>query len=905
MIKNFTFGFCIAGAALILSGCEALEDDVTSNSDNTITRDGNVELVMKFAVDSAVAFIANADITEGTRSLETGLFEYRIIGGSRSRMGISERTELSRDSNDESEVVGSNLLALDAEGDLKPAMETNYPTKVMYSVGSPSGDMIYLALDPGWFDSEQTVDSEGRPLDFTKVIAESKCALLEVTVATNEDRCVAEKLFVQNMNDDYRQTISGNQKPIQFDGAGNLYFAGTSFSVQEDSSEACVFDEAAQQEVCDIQTNKRLDSTVWQPRIYRRLVGEDTATAITQDNELIDFFSVLKSGEVVYQSLNETTLISELKMLQGNSVIDISSGWGLDFFTVDDNNAVIFGASSRGSDENGLRFARPRAAGGVEKASLDTSLFGADINGSGWGKPTPRRSLVSDNGRIYGVFEGGRDTVDANGVNTGWEDVISVYQILPFDGIPKLELVLSDGASWWSWMQNTPFQVSNDTLYYTDSVDVDYLGTADVIMMVDLNTRLQTQVLTPTADGLGRYEIYNWRLSGDELYFSGLKKDNNTVVTGVINTKLFTSEADSSVYLTVTESASASGAASAIQDIEVIRAVSIEIDLEEEPDLTFFQSMDNLYSMSIDFSATMNTASVETNLSLVDGASNPIDLMKIWLNKTLHLIPDLDGLSDSTGTTPLAVDTLYTLTVAAGAEDVFGNALSTDSNQSKKTRPNSGWYIDNNDQDGNTLLYAGRGDGDSVTIYSTYDLAGEAIPDNFEVVFTAKNFDIRGPGIRLSLFDLDSDLPQTWQRSAFSMSLSGWSYLEYGEPEIGSYSTSISTPDILNGTWKTYRIRAYGQNLTVETKVMDAVDSTYKMVDVMTATDLAVRTNSNYTLLLQVSHPIAVKEFIINALYGDDDSPHSLGEFNLEFYNDDYSDGNVPSGFDTNLSDLF
>ena len=862
MIKNSVLGFCIAATALVLSGCEVPVDDGTSSStDNndftTITRDGNVDVVMNFAMDSAVALVANADITEGTRSLETGLFEYRIIGGSRTRMGISERAVLSRDSSDASEVVGSNLLALDDQGDLTPAMETNFPTKVMYSVGSPSGNKIYLALDPGWFDDEQAVDADGRRIDFSRVIAETKCALMEVTVATNEHSCVAEGIFVQNMNDEYRQAVSGNQKPIQFDGDGNLYFAGTTFSVQEDSWTDCFFDDQNDQEICEIRTNKWLDTTDWQPRIFRRLVGEDTATAITQDNEYIEFFSVLKSGELVYQSRNESTWSAELKMLQGDSVIDLSSGWGLDFFTVDDSNTVIFGAEGSGSAANGLRFARPRAAGGVEKASLDTSLFGGDSGGSGWGNPKPRRLLVGDNGRIYGVFEGGRDTIDANGVHSGWETTLTVYQILPFDGVPKLELVLADGVSWWDWMQNTPFQVSGDTLYYSDSVDVPFLGTANVIIMVDLTTRLQTQLLTPV-DGVGRYEIYNWRLAGDELHFSGLKKDNNTVVTGVIETAKFTPEAESSTYLTVTESASASGAASAIQDIEVLRQVSTEVDPETEPTPTFFQSMDNLYSMSIDFPASMNTASVEENLSLVAGAT-PIPVMKVWVNKTLHLIPDLDGLGDSTGTTPLAADTAYKLTVAATTNDVFGNALVSDASQTVTTRPSSGWYIDTS----NTLLYAGRADGASK--WSTYDVSGATVSDHFELIFDAKNFSWRG--IELYLFDVASGLPN--QRTDFRMDLGGWSRLEYPTPTSDYKTSDGETPSVFNGSWKTYRIRVYGSTLSVATKVLGEDDSTYQAVADLSVTDLATRNGADNRLFLRVIEPIGFDNFVLNSLNDD------------------------------------
>jgi hypothetical protein len=879
MIRNSALGFCIAASALVLSGCETPEDSST-----TVTRDGNVDVVMNFAMDSAVALVANADITEGTRSLETGLFEYRIIGGSKARMGISERTVLSRDSSDASEVVGSNLQALDAEGGLKPAMETNFPTKVMYSVGSPNGDKVYLALDPGWFDNDQTVDADGRRIDFSRVIAETKCALVEVTVANNEHSCVAEGVFVQNMNDAYKQAVSGNQKPIQFDGDGNLYFAGTTFSVVENSWNDCFFDNQNNQEICETRVDKWIETTDWQPRIFRRLVNEDTPTAITQDNEMIQFFTVLKSGELVYQSYNENSQENVLKMLQDNDVIDLSSGWGLDFFTVDDSNTVIFGAAGGGgSAANGLRFARPLASGGASKASLDTTLFGGDSGSGGWGNPVPRRLLVGDNGRIYGVFEGGRPVLDANGQPSGHETVLTVYQILPFDGVPKLELVLGD-KDWWSFMQNTPFQVTGDTLFYSASVSVNNYGTSDVIRMVDLNTRLQTQLLTADDNGAGRYEIYNWRLAGDELHFSGLRKDGNTVVTGVIETTKFTPEAESSTYLTVTESASASGAASAIQDIEILRQVSTVVDPKTEPTPTFFQSMDNLYSMSIDFPASMNTASVEKNLSLVAGITE-IDIMKVWVNKTLHLIPDLDGLGDSTGTTPLAANTAYTLTVAATTNDVFGNALVSDASQTVTTRPSSGWYIDTS----KTLLYAGRADGKRK--WSTYDVSGATVSNHFELIFDAKNFGWQG--IELYLFDVASGLPN--QRTDFRMSLGSWSWLDYPTSTSNSNWSDGETPSVFNGSWKTYRIRVYGGTLSVETKVLGEDDSTYQPVADLSVTDLANRNGADNRLFLRVNEPIGFDNFVLNSLNSD-------GTDNVSnVYAEDFS-GSIPATYSADLT---
>jgi len=500
MNRNFLAGMALVSSAFILSAC----DEGGGGGMGSDFRDSTQELSLEFDLDDAVALVANEDIVAEERSLDGDLFSYRVVGGNASRMGVSMRSAFAREGNQEeaSDVAGTNLLMLDSQGDLSPALVTNFPLKVMYTVASPNGDKIYVALDPGWFSNEPQVDEDGNWIDFSRVIAESNCAIFEVDVATNDFGCVSEGVFVQSMNDDYMKAVSGNQKPIQFDGDGNLYFAGTAFTVQEETWENCYWDEGEEQDVCETQTHSWLNNTDWRPRIFQRSVGATEATAVTQDNEYVEFFSVLKSGELVYQSRNEQDWTALLKMLQGTSIIDLTdgTGWGVDFFTVDDRNAVIFGQGDwSGNSTNGLRFARPRSTFGIEKASLDTSLFGGDNGNSGWGNPKPRRLLVSDNGRIYGVFEGGRDTYDSSGTHSGWEQTLTVYQILPFDGVPKLELALGSN-DWWSWMQNTPFQVSGDMLYYTDTVDVPYLGTSDVIIMVDLDTREQTQLLTPDSN---------------------------------------------------------------------------------------------------------------------------------------------------------------------------------------------------------------------------------------------------------------------------------------------------------------------------------------------------------------------------------------------------------------------
>jgi hypothetical protein len=858
MNSNFFSVIFLSLFSFVLTSC----DDGGGGGNSPNFRNVNQELSLDFNLSDAVALVANEDIVAEDRSMGSGLFTYRVVGGEASHMGVSLRSIVGRegDQQDASEVAGSNLLALDDEGNLSAAITTNFPMKVMYSVASPSGDRVYIALDPGWFSNEPSVDEDGNWIDFSRVIAQSNCAIFEVIVATNEFSCVSEGVFVQSMNDEYMKAVSGNQKPIQFDGEGNLYFAGTAFTVQTDSWDNCFFDESTQQEECVTETHAWLNNTDWRPRIFKRLVDESSATAVTQDNEYVEFFSVLKSGELVYQSRNEQDWSALLKMLQGTSIIDLTdgTGWGVDFFTVDDRNTVIFGqADWSGSGSNGLRFARPRATFGIEKASLDTSLFGGDNGGSGWGNPKPRRLIVSDNGRIYGVFEGGRDVYDSNGDWSDWEQTLTVYQILPFDGVPKLELSLGNN-DWWSWMQNTPFQVSGDLLYYTDTVDVPFLGTSDVIIMVDLNTREKTQLLTPNnSTGEGRYEIYNWRLAGSELHFSGLKKDNNTVVTGLINTDLFDPDAASDTYFEITEVASAAGAASAIQDIEVIRQVSTEVDPATEPTMTFFQSMENLFSMSIDFSAVMNWDSVEDNLSLVEAGPTDVEMMKVWVNKTLHLIPDLDvtGLSDSDSTTPMSAGTEYTLTVATGAEDSFGNATTIDTSGAITLRPDNGWYVNSSD----VLLYAGRADDNWQ--WSTYDLTSATVPDNFELIFDAKN--LAWDGIELMLFDISGS---EHNRTAFRMGLNSWSWLDYLDSTPSWSYVSGQTVNIFNGGWKTYRVRLFGNEFSVESKASSANDSEYVVSTTVTVDDIATRTGTDNRLMFRVLQPIGLDNIVLNTL---------------------------------------
>lgn len=97
----------------------------------------------------------------------------------------------------------------------------------------------------------------------------------------------------------------------------------------------------------------------WNPRIYRRAKTTSEIMALTQENESVNYFLALPTGEVAYYSNNE------LWMWQNGTTIDLSSGGGhgVDFFAIDTKNAVMWGEWNT----RGIWFARPLPAGGVKR----------------------------------------------------------------------------------------------------------------------------------------------------------------------------------------------------------------------------------------------------------------------------------------------------------------------------------------------------------------------------------------------------------------------------------------------------------------------------------------------------------------------------------------------------------
>lgn len=884
--------FSVSGAKILLSQ----QDTVSSTSVRHISSDGRPLFTYEFV----------------NQGLERPLTREESLEKAQSRSSLAD-----------SNSGGTNLLAVDEEGNAWLAIESEYPIKVMYSVTDPEGEYVYLALDTGWWEWDGN--------DYTQFIGRENCAFFRINLADDTYECVKEAVFVQNMDQDYMQRISGNQKPIQFDDGGNLFFTATEFERQEDCWEHCWWDDATQQNVCETQCNYWINWTDWNPRIYRMDKDTDEIAALTQDNQAIDYFLVLPTGEVAYHSYEQHGGTNDkLWMWQEGMTIDLSSSaignWGVDFFTIDTKNAVMWGEWNT----KGIWFARPHDPVGVEKAVLDTNLFGGNIHGDS----KPRRVIVADDGRLYGLFESWLwDHENQEGYT-----VLSLYQVLPYDGVPKLELTLSNNWFWWDWMRRTPFQVSKGFLYYVDTFDPgDYLGTRDVIKMVYLPDRTTSQILDT---GDERYDIYNWRLSGDILYFSALEKTTTTVVSGEIDTVKVKDGRPVGEFLTIRETASALGAVSQIRDIEILQPQQPESDTGRDPVVQeFHTSAENLYSVSMDFTKYMNKGSVEDHLTFVDGASNHIESMKIWIYKSLHLIPDLDGLGDSSTTTPLAFSTAYTVTLGEGTLDAYNWELddaeeTLPKSASFTTKPENGWYhspeTDSTIEDlsqGGVAKYAGP---ETAWTKETFDL-GTDVPDNVRIDFSARNY--RGEGLNIVLWNKtewfnEDNNDDNWRPIVAEYRLGNWSDLDYkthrnentwcwwdGSQDVcntdywyESHHKNGETPTLFNGSWMRYRIDIFGQNM----KLFYSENGTDLIeVESFSVDDLMNRlANNDHTFLLRVTDPMAIDKVQISTLTAAGALAGTAGDIldldfdeNIKVAADDEAGDNI--GLDDDLNDAF
>jgi len=806
------------------------DNNDTSNTSNNDSNDSNVSTassIPKFNLTGAVALVANDQVvkktTSSARSSRDGspLFTYEIYHDS------DQKTRGVRATGDTE--GATNLWAIDANGNATSALDTNYPVKVMYSAVNPAGDKVYLALDNGWFGSDGN--------DYQTFIARNNCALYEVTPADNTFKCAVEGVFLQNYDDDYYKRVSSNQKPIQFDKDGNVYFLGTSFTVQNDggycfgdnydalTGDINEYNDQGQVIGCSAEAisagfeffeNVWIDSASWNPTLYKYNPSTAKADAMTQDNEGVQYFSTLTSGDIVIQGWNDNTQKQTFAVLNtlGARINLLETDWGLEFFTTDSESTVIF---SDWTDSAGLRMVKPISPG-VHKTVLGLDKFAVNNAGS-YQNPTPRRVILADDGKLYGVFESWSSYQDKN---DKWvsNTTLTVYQVLPYDPVPKAQLNLGSN-DWWSFMEGTPFQISRGFLFYRQkesniAIGGVSLGSADTIVMVNLQTREKKVMLMPQTATDGRYEIFSWRLSGTELYFSALNNTVNKVVTGKIDTVKVRVDADESTYLTVNETASAIGATAKIQDIAVLKATRPENDPGGSPKAEFFANSENPNSVTIEFTKYMNNQSVLDNLTFKNTTDNEvIAYLPLWINKTLHLIPDSDGLTNSTGA-GMENNKTYQVSLGTGINDYYSTPIDqTTLSKTLSTAPDKGWYIGDTDattaalSDKKVAKFVGR-DNPNTWGHQYYKIA-DNLPAHFELKFSAKNLNYSLGTVAVH----ESTASYRWDGLILENFIDSWSsWLDYKDAsdngQWDSYNSDGKVVPYASGNWANYRFRFVG-----------------------------------------------------------------------------------------------
>ncbi len=643
------------------------DDAAANNNDNnnddaeSNTSDDDVELA--FNISDAVALFTHSEVLEEIDPISNQI-QAQLI-----------------------DIEGyTNLLAQQNDGSLSFAINTEYDINVLYSVLSPDKQHLYVALDNGWgWWGSATAGCVG--CDYLELIIEQNCALFVVDMSDNSFVCAVEGLFPQGMDAAYEKTV-GPIKPIQFDENGNMYFLATPFTITTDTfcDTSGGFDDGSSDDILTpgeedsdggdsenitgtCQDIDVLEEIEWAPRLYQVTSGSNgsgTAAALTSADDNVNYMLVYPNGDIALHASSDSD--SQLSLRQGNTTSSLTStgNWGVDFFALDTGNSVLFGEATANTDvTNGLRMARPNSTA-ISYASLDATLF---VNSDE--TPVPRHITLGANGNLYALVE--TTTSSSN-------QVLRIYQLLPYNDTPVKELTISSDSDWWQTLNRMPLIATGGYLFYSRSHSV--AGTTiDTLHAVNLTTLADTTL--PLADDV-LYDIYTWQLDGSTIHFIGLDQTSDIVVAGQIDTTAISqasTSAEFSAAVTYTTAAPALASDAVINGTTRLVLSAEDNSTASSPNVnTIHADSGNPYSLSIEFNTAINKASTETNVILTDASDNQVDTMRIWNENTLHLLPDLDAnpegdsLSDSNGTTPLVSGETYLLRI--------GNGITSEANTS-------------------------------------------------------------------------------------------------------------------------------------------------------------------------------------------------------------------------------
>lgn len=744
----------------------------------------------------------------------------------------------------------TNFYSIDANGNIVQAVTGAGNVKVMYTAASPDGAHVYIALDP--------TDN-----DTSELIAQYNCGIFKIAVADNSFTCLDTGYLAPSVDlwtRYYAKEIGGGVKPIQFDPSGNVYYLGWKFEVSGSS----------------ISYNQQANP------VLRQVQSGGTGTSVTSDAMAIVSFLVTKGNTVVYRYYNTVSGSSGLNMYDlatgsTNGLTDAYSS--ISMYMADHKETLIYGGG--GSIAFAQKSANPSYPGGKYTVKLNTSLFQSSSYGNSLAK-----ILAGDDGNLYGLFSDYKATTSGTGssATTTYTQYLNLYQVLPYDKVVKAS-VNTSSSDWWSAMNGVELQIKGGWVYYVEkeSHAVNAYSARSLIKAVDMATKREISMLTG-ADypwATARYDIYNWKLIGNALHFSGFENASSRMIMGKIDTvAMKVPGALASSYLTITPISSVAGAAAQIQDMEAITAQSAPTNDGSNATATLYTDQENLYSASIKFTKLMNKDTVNSGVTFTD--TSAVNVVKVWLYNTLHMIVDVGGDAD-TATVPLNYATSYNVALNSGTiTDAWGLPLATSYSSNFTMRPQYGWWQGADtaatDSSGGTItdgLQIGKlalPNGWSGYYGNRMKLAksasGDFVTPNLRLEFSAKNRSWGNMTLRLinnvcygALCQYNSGSTDgSWDAWPVTIYMYGGSaYMSYYDGAgnwkyADTYSLGYGLP-ILNGQWAKYTLEIYGSNVRLTVTPEGGTATTYLSV---TDAGPAYYSNwynngSSYTLALEAS----------------------------------------------------
>jgi len=749
----------------------------------------------------------------------------------------------------------TNFYSIDASGNIVQAVTGAGNIKVMYTVASPDGAYVYIALDP--------LDGDTR-----KLIAQQNCAIFKVTLADNTFACLDTGFVAQGVSDwtaNYSKKVGKSVKPIQLDSSGNVYYLGRKFDASGDS----IF----------------LDDTA--PPAMRKVTTAGVGSSITPDVLEIQSFIVTKDGLVVYAYYDALNNKAGIKMYDPgtNSTneatpasLTLYSQWNDLFYMVDDKETLIFGAKNwywdSGDQTQGIYFTQRSVAypGGKYKVKFSTKQFGG---GGSW-VPPPVKVLTDGVGNLYGLFVNWRATGEKYTPSGGTpQDVqgafTDVYQLLPYDPVRKAAFKAAGDSTinldWWGAMNGVDVQINNGYAYALEkeSYSVDVYSSRMIIKAVNMSTKKEIKMLSGGSWTAERYDIYNWKLVGNKLHFSGFNNANSTMILGEIDTAYLRQNGacPTTTCLTIKTISSVAGAAAQIQDMEAVTSQTSTTNTGQ-PKATFYTDPENIYSASVRFDKPMNKSSVNDGVSVTPSNPSP-GVMKVWLDQTLHLIADTNG-ETSTTTVPFSYGASYNIALSGSVLDTSGQALDCTPpalcSATLTTRPARGWW------QGTGSTVTGITDG-TIGKFALIAPAQQWWATNMmKLVKAADN--VSAPGLRLEF----SALNKTYGYVQISLKgntatpgcaptlyiYSGGAYLAYNSATTAGYSwcgtwkstwdnPNVSGQALFNGQWAKYVVEFNGANISLTATSEDGTSAQY-----LSATDADLTTGfTGYTMEVTLS----------------------------------------------------